>query len=89
VPDSPPNAVLSVKQTGPLTVTADGSASSAPSNTSISHIYIDFGDGLTVVADGGGIAAHVYGAAGIYTVTVTVIDADRLFSNASVQINVS
>jgi PKD repeat protein len=44
---------------------------------------------MTVVADVGGIAVHSYGAPGIYTVTVTVIDADRLFSNASVEINVS
>ncbi|WP_035739609.1 PKD domain-containing protein [Parafrankia elaeagni] len=55
----------------PLTVTADGSASTADGGPIASH-SIDFGDGMTQPGPG---ATHTYTRPGIFTVTLTVTDA--------------
>jgi PKD repeat protein len=73
----------------PLTVTADASASTDTDQTPIAQIFVNFGDGNTLLADSKRIATHSYTTAGTYTVTITVIDSGRNTSTASqtVQVN--
>ena len=58
----------------PLPVTADASASRAGSNPIATYTF-DFGDGSALVGpQASPTATHTYGAAGTYTVRVTIID---------------
>ena len=59
------------------TVIFDGSGSHDPDGTIMSYEW-DFGDGEM---NFGEIATHVYGAVGVYTVTLTVTDDDDLSSS--------
>ncbi len=55
----------------PLAVAFDGAASSGVNDGIIAHAW-DFGDGTTAV---GPTATHAYGAPGVYTARLTVMDA--------------
>ena len=73
--DSPPVAALSVTPssgTAPLTVTAD--ASTSTDDRGIASYAFSWGDGTSTEAQAGATATHTYGAAGSYTVMVTVMD---------------
>jgi PKD repeat protein len=69
--NSAPTAAFSLEVTD-LGVAVDGSASSDPDGTIVSHAW-DFGDGATAT---GPTAQHTYAAAGSYTVTLVVTDDD-------------
>ena len=74
VPNQPPVAALSVSPSSglaPVSVSASAAGSSDPDGT-IASTSIDFGDGSALV--NGSSAAHIYNAAGTYTVTATVTD---------------
>jgi PKD repeat protein len=72
----PPNQAPTADPNGPYNaqvgdpVTFDGSASSDPDGTIVTHAW-DFGDGNTGT---GANPTHTYGVAGTYTVTLTVTD---------------
>jgi parallel beta-helix repeat protein len=86
-----PTAHLTVSPTSgtvPLPVTADASASTA-GNSPITSYTFDFGDGLTVGPQAGATANHTYAAAGVYTVAVTVTDANGLTSKATQTVTVT
>ena len=70
----------------PLTVTVDASGSSDTDQTPIAQIFVNFGDGTTVLASGDRLASHNYEIAGEYTVTVLVIDTARKSTNASAEV---
>src|SRR5439155_879607 len=76
--DNPPTASLpvTVASTSPLTVTADGSASTDTDATPIASYRFDFGDGTAAVTTTAPTATtqHTYSAAGTYTVTLVVTD---------------
>jgi len=81
----PPTARLSVSPASgstPLPVTADASASTA-GNSPITGYTFNFGDGTTVGPQPGATASHTYTSSGIFTVTVTVTDANGLTSSAN------
>jgi len=80
-PPAPPVAVLGDSTgsgTGPLTVTFDGSQSTAPSSN-IASWDLSFGDGQPDATGSGAppspTARHAYGTDGSYTATVTVTNA--------------
>jgi PKD domain-containing protein len=86
VPDAPPVAVFAVSPLAgpsPLAVTADASASTDTDQTPIVQVFVNFGDGNTLLADSKRRATHTYTTAGSYTVTITVIDSGRNASTAS------
>jgi PKD repeat protein len=68
---------------------ADASGSTDPSGLSIVQIFVNFGDGTTVLANSDGQASHTYQNGGTYTVTVVVFDSDHNSSSASAQVTVS
>jgi PKD repeat protein len=78
VTDRPPVAAVTLSPTSglaPVGVTADASASSDTDGTPIASYSFDWGDGsLPTGAQPSATATHTYGAAGSYTVTVTVKD---------------
>jgi PKD repeat protein len=89
--DLPPSAALKVTPASgnpPLQVTADASASTDTDATSIATYVFDFGDGTTVGPQKAATAAHIYNAAGAYTIKVTVTDTGGLSSQASAQVTV-
>ncbi|TMQ51349.1 MAG: PKD domain-containing protein [Candidatus Eisenbacteria bacterium] len=93
-PDSPPTARLAVTQAAspPLTVTADGSASTDADATPIATYRFTFGDGSPAVTTTAptATAQHAYAAAGTYTVTLIATDTGGLASApASASITVS
>jgi PKD repeat protein len=69
VPNQPPTAVFTHSETG-LTTSVNGSGSSDPDGSITSYAW-DFGDNQTGT---GAMANHTYGAAGTYTVSLTVTD---------------
>ena len=69
VANQPPTARIAATPSG-LTVDVDGSGSSDPDGSVVSHHWA-FGDGATAT---GATASHPYAAAGTYTVTLTVTD---------------
>ena len=86
---SPPVAVISanpVSGTAPLTVTFNGSGSSASGNAQIVGYNWNMGDGTTLV---GVSVTHTFTRAGTYTVTLTVTDSNGLSGTASTIIKVS
>ena len=88
---APPNASLTLAPrvgTAPLAVTADGSGSTAGA-APIESYRFDFGDGTVKGPQAAATANHTYGAAGTYTVTLTVTDTAGLSSAATTQITVN
>lgn len=82
--------MLSLSETGPLTVTASASGSTDTPQAPIVQIFFDFGDGSAkVLADANGQATHTYAASGPYTVSVVVIDKFDYSDSTSAQINVT
>jgi PKD repeat protein len=83
-PDVPPVARLAVTQAAspPLTVNADGSASTDTDATPVGSYRFDFGDGTPAVTTTAptATAQHTYAAPGTYTVTLIVTDAAGLSS---------
>jgi PKD repeat protein len=77
-PDNPPTARLAVTQvlTPPLTVMADGSASTDTDVTPIASYRFDFGDGTSPVTTTAptSTASHTYAAAGTYDITLIATD---------------
>ncbi|HEY9289114.1 MAG TPA: PKD domain-containing protein [Candidatus Dormibacteraeota bacterium] len=89
--DAAPVAALAVSpQAGasPLTVTADASGSTDTDQTPIAQVFIDFGDGTTLLANAQRRATHVYDTPGTYTVTATVIDSGQHTSKATATVSV-
>ena len=83
-----PVAVLNVtplQGTSPITVTASASGSYDPDG-SIASVQIDFGDGYVANAAS---AAHIYSAAGAYTVTATITDNAGATSKTTQTVNVA
>ncbi|HKO59661.1 MAG TPA: zinc-dependent metalloprotease family protein [Pyrinomonadaceae bacterium] len=78
VNDAPSATVVANPQSGeaPLTVMLDASASSDPEGDSIQSYTFKFGDGTSEVTQSGAAVSHVYTAAGTYTASVVVTDAD-------------
>lgn len=68
-PNQPPTAAWTSSTDG-LTLNVDGSGSTDPDGTIVSHRW-DFGDGATA---SGVTASHTYSAAGTYSVALTVTD---------------
>jgi PKD repeat protein len=86
VTDAAPSARLDVQVSG-LSVTADASTSTDVDATPIASYRFDFGDGSPLVGpQTGATATHTYGAAGHYTVAVTVTDTAGLSSTAKRQV---
>jgi PKD repeat protein len=82
---APPTAALTVSpSTGatPLPVTADASGSIAGSDPIASYKF-NFGDGTIVGPQPSATATHTYGAAGSYTVIVTVTDTSGAIGTAT------
>lgn len=77
-PDNPPVARLSVAQAAspPLTVVADGSASTDADLTPIASYQFSFGDGTAAVTTAAPVATatHTYATAGTYTVALIATD---------------
>jgi len=75
-PDDPPVARLTVSQVAPLTVKADGSASTDTDLTPIASYRFTFGDGSAPVVTNPptATAQYAYAAPGTYTVTLTATD---------------
>ncbi len=65
-----------------MTASVDASASYDPDGTTLTYAW-DFGDLTTGV---GKTAMHTYTAEGVYTITLTVTDADLLTGSASAQV---
>ena len=89
--DAPPVAALSVSpQAGasPLLVTADASGSTDTDQTPISQVFIDFGDGTTLLANAQRQATHTYNTPGTYTITAIVIDSGQRMSKATATVHV-
>ncbi len=84
-PEAPPVARLSVAQiaTPPLTVSANGAASSDIDLTPIATYRFDFGDGSPAVVTTAptAMATHTYAAVGTYTVTLLVTDTGGFVSS--------
>jgi PKD repeat protein len=90
--DDPPVARLKLSPTSgtaPVNVTADASASTDTDATGIESYAFDWGDGLTVAAQGASTVQHTYPAAGTYTVQVTVTDTAGRSSSASATVSVA
>lgn len=69
------------------TVTFDGTGSNDPDGTIVTYNW-NFGDG-TALSDGGPTPSHTYDTAGMYNVTLTVIDNDGLSDSDSTNANIS
>jgi len=85
---TPPVAVataIPASGTAPLTVSFDGSGSSDPDGTVVSHAW-SFGDGTST---SGPLVSHTYAAAGTYTATLTVTDNSGLTASTTVSISVA
>jgi PKD repeat protein len=89
-PNVAPSAEVSVSPTtvgtAPLGVTLDGSGSSDPDGSIVSHVW-SFGDGTPDA--GGAMVSHTYEAAGDYTATLTVTDNQGATATRSVAISVT
>ena len=68
-----PTARLTLTKSGGLTITADGSASTAVGLAQIVTYSFNFGDGSTLVS-AAAVVPHTYMLAGTYGVTLTVTD---------------
>lgn len=91
-PDAPPVPALFVSpSTGssPLQVTADASGSSDTDQTPIQQVFINFGDGTTLLADANRQATHTYTTPGSYTVIATVIDSGKNMATTTATVVVS
>lgn len=86
VPNFPPVADPNGPYTGivGVPVSFDGSGSTDPDSTIVAYDW-DFGDGNTGT---GIIPSHVYAAAGLYTITLTVTDDGGLTNSASTTANI-
>jgi PKD repeat protein len=73
----------------PLTVTVDASGSSDTDQTAIAQIFVNFGDGTTILAGADRTATHTYTSPGTYTLTLLVIDSARNSSTAEATVVVS
>jgi PKD repeat protein len=80
---SPPVASFTVQVDG-ATVYVDGSASYDPDGTVVEYTW-DFGDGTLAT---GATATHTYEIGGTYTITLTVLDNDGLWSSTSQEVYV-
>src|SRR2546421_1581622 len=72
-PDFPPVVLMSLSTTegpAPLTVSVDATGSSDTDQTPISQVFVNFGDGTTVLAGADRTASHTYNDPGYYTLTV-------------------
>lgn len=88
-PATPPTAAISSSTAAgpsPLTVTFDGSASTAAYNATITAYSWSFGDGSSAT---GASTAHTYATAGTYSTTLTVTDSKGLSSSISTPIVVT
>ena len=74
----------STEGAAPLTVTFDGSSSSAPEGSALSYIW-NFGDGSSAQ---GATTSHIYTTPGTFTATLTVTDDLGLTSAITAQISV-
>lgn len=86
---APPVAVINADPTSgraPLTVTFNGSGSSASGNAQIVGYNWNMGDGSTM---SGISVSHTFTMPGTYTVTLTVTDSNGLTGTASTEIKVS
>ena len=80
----PPVAALSAAPsvgTAPVSVTLNASASTDPEGAIVSYRF-NFGDGTSVGPQASALASHTY-AAGSWTATVTVVDAQGLSATAT------
>lgn len=88
----PPLAVLHLGPLSgntPLLVTADAGGSRATAGSTIATYVFDFGDGSSVSPQSAPVATHLYSAAGVYTVTLTVTDASGLSSKDTASVTVA
>src|SRR5262249_54437429 len=87
--NNPPVARLSLAQpaTPPLTVNANGGASTDPDAFPIASYKFDFGDGTPTVTSSApsATASHAYAAAGSYSVTLICTDTGNLSSAPATQ----
>jgi PKD repeat protein len=80
-----PTATFTVSKNGGTAVTADGSASTAAPNSTISSYAWLWGDGQSST---GTVATHTYTVAGTYTITLTVTDSAGRTGRATQNITV-
>ena len=80
----PPTAAFAVTRIL-LSVTADASSSTDPEETITSYAWT-WGDGTT---GSGRVATHAYGAAGVYTISLTITDGGSLTASASAPVTVA
>jgi PKD repeat protein len=85
---SAPIAVLTTDVSG-MTVNASGAASSSPQGVAIVSYAFDFGDGAVLGPQPIDAVTHLYGAAGTYTVTLTITDARGRTGTDRVRVEVS
>ncbi|WP_347756837.1 PKD domain-containing protein [Agrococcus sp. ProA11] len=83
--NEPPAAVIGTPTIDDLTVSLTGAASSDPDGTVVSHAWL-FGDGTGAA---GPTTTHTYGAAGSYTITLTVTDDAGATASATRAVTVS
>ena len=86
----PPSAQVNVTPPSggvPLSVTADGSSSTAGTNPIATYTF-NFGDGTVVGPQSGSTAGHTYTSTGGYTVTLVVTDSAGITSSATSNVTV-